>query len=122
MPKNPLIEHKLHAIALNSIAKFRVRVLPSIISFYEKKQCLPKGLVQSFAALLLFYRGNLKNTVFPVNDDEDIVSFFQNCWELRNRVEMLSKILGNDKLWSVNLNEIDGLLEELLAALKIYAI
>jgi len=52
--RNPYIEHKLISIALNSEAKFEVRVLPSILAYFRKKGELPKHLCFSYAALVAF--------------------------------------------------------------------
>ncbi|MEM6830315.1 MAG: tagaturonate reductase [Bacteroidota bacterium] len=50
--KNPFIRHELKSISLNSISKFKVRVLPTIKDFFEKNETLPKRLIFSFACLI----------------------------------------------------------------------
>ena len=40
---NPFIVHKLSSIALNSVSKFKVRVLPSILEYikrFRKRRCI----------------------------------------------------------------------------------
>ncbi|MCX7788121.1 MAG: tagaturonate reductase, partial [Spirochaetes bacterium] len=56
---NPFIRHQWASIALNSCAKFRARVLPTIQEYQEKFDQPPKGLSFSFAALLFYYRGTI---------------------------------------------------------------
>jgi tagaturonate reductase len=55
--QNPYIKHKLLDISLNSTAKFKARVLPTIKEYYEIKKELPKILTFSFAAYLAFFNG-----------------------------------------------------------------
>ena len=43
--RNPFIKHKLADIALNSISKFKVRVLPSILEYINIHNKLPKHLI-----------------------------------------------------------------------------
>ena len=54
--ENPYIRHLCRAISLNSVSKFRVRVLPSILSYREKTGQLPPHLLFSLAMLIHFYR------------------------------------------------------------------
>ena len=55
--KNPFIKHALADIALNSISKFKVRVLPSLLQFYKANDKLPTNLTFSLACLIQFYKG-----------------------------------------------------------------
>jgi tagaturonate reductase len=43
--ENPYIHHRCAAISLNSISKFKVRVLPSILEYRERYGKSPKNLV-----------------------------------------------------------------------------
>ncbi len=52
---NPFIKHQLLSIALNSVSKFQVRVLPTILEYKEKFGKYPVGLTFSMAALISFY-------------------------------------------------------------------
>jgi tagaturonate reductase len=54
---NPFIRHHLLSIALNSVSKYRVRVLPSLLEYGAAHGRLPPVLTFSLAALLAFYRG-----------------------------------------------------------------
>ncbi|MEP1085888.1 MAG: tagaturonate reductase, partial [Algoriphagus sp.] len=66
---NPFIVHELKSIALNSISKFKVRVLPSLLAYHDLKKEWPEKLILSFAALLVFYKGNYQGVETPVNDN-----------------------------------------------------
>ncbi len=54
--ENPFIRHRLQSIALNSISKFSVRVLPTMKEYREKFGQNPKGLCFALASLVAFYK------------------------------------------------------------------
>lgn len=114
---NPFIVHELQSIALNSISKFRVRVLPSIIGYWQKNQQWPKNLILSFAALLIFYRGEFKGEILPINDEKSVLDFFQKVWATPSLPDAIAEVLGNEKLWHRNLAELPGLKQELISAI-----
>jgi len=51
---NPFLDHRLSAIALNSAAKLRVRLLPSIAAFAAEHGAPPPGLVLALAAFFAY--------------------------------------------------------------------
>ncbi len=110
--RNPSIAHQLSSIALNSISKFKVRVLPSIIDYYKKFNELPVNLTFAFAALIVFYKGN----GMPVNDDKETINIFTNLWEKHNINNLVKKVLENKAFWDKDLNSIDGLAEAMSKA------
>jgi tagaturonate reductase len=116
--RNPFIKHNLSSIALNSISKFKVRVLPSLTGFIEKYNQLPVYLTFSFAALIRFYQGEWKNEKLPVDDNTEIVDFFNQLWKSNNLNEIVDKTLSNLDFWETDLREINGLSEALVIALQ----
>src|SRR5690606_20915036 len=112
--RNPFIKHQLKDIALNSISKFQVRVLPSLLAYHNGKKMLPENLVLALAALIVFYRGNYGHEVLPVRDTPTVIKFFQEVWSNEDVLAIAEKVLGNTDLWQTNLNDIDKL-PELLA-------
>lgn len=116
--KNPFIKHQLSAIALNSISKFQVRVLPSLLEFVARKNALPKNLVHSFAALIVFYRGSYKGEKTPVKDTEEVMAFFREMWKNNNITLMVREILSNQSLWKKDLNEVPKLAEYLITEIE----
>lgn len=54
---NPFIRHSLQSISLNSVSKYRARVLPSLERYIALRDSLPKRLIFALAALIAFYRG-----------------------------------------------------------------
>ena len=69
---NPYIKHYLSAIALNSVSKFKVRVLPSILEYIKRFNKMPETLIFAFAKLIEFYKTDM------TNDDKDVVEFMKN--------------------------------------------
>jgi tagaturonate reductase len=58
---NPFIRHALASIALNSVSKFKARVLPSIVEFKKRFGAYPETLMTAFDALCAFYRSDMAN-------------------------------------------------------------
>ncbi|MCF8716230.1 tagaturonate reductase [Joostella atrarenae] len=83
--KNPYLEHQLIRISLNSITKFRTRLLPTLIDFYEQKNSPPKHIIFSLAALIVFYKGKYQETEIPLKDDEKYLKFFKRQWDDLNK-------------------------------------
>lgn len=70
---NPFIRHMLLSIALNSVSKFKARVLPTILEYREMFGRYPEGLTFSLAALIAFYRTD------EANDGKDIMEFMKTA-------------------------------------------
>lgn len=106
--RNPFIKHQLSTIALNSISKFKVRVLPSLLGYVERTGKLPLKMVYSFACLIRFYQGQWKGSDLPLNDDSEIIHSFKLAWQKPIK-QLVNEILGNTSYWDINLNEVNGL-------------
>ena len=89
---NPYIKHYLSSIALNSVSKFKVRVLPSILEYKKRFGVYPKTLVFAFARLIEFYK------VGTPNDDPEVTAFLQN--------HTVAEILANKALWDADLSDL----------------
>jgi len=118
--KNPFIKHYLASIALNSISKFKVRVLPSLLAFQNKNGTLPPHLVFSFACLLQFYQGNWKGKTLPVQDDEKIVKELNNYWGESSLEDFVKKALSNKEFWDQDLSQVSELATHLHTILKYF--
>lgn len=113
---NPFIVHELKSIALNSISKFKVRVLPSLLGFYEIHKVWPERLCTSLAALLVFYKGEYKGVKTPVNDNPAIMEEFKHAWGLGSTKETVEKLLSERSYWGEDLTAYNGLAEALSEA------
>ncbi len=116
--KNPFIKHQLISISLNSTAKYKTRVLPSLLAYVEQKGKLPKNLVIALAALICFYNGKRGDELIPLRDSEAVLSFFQRIWtewELSNRdtKKLVQAVLQNKDFWEQDLSRIPKLTETL---------
>ena len=118
---NPFIIHKLESISLNSISKFKVRVLPSLISYLRKQGKVPKNLTFSMAALIYFYGKEISKHPYPLKDDPEIIAFFNKIWSKRNIEKVVVETLSNTDLWDKNLAEISPLKYSLTKALNALA-
>lgn len=87
---NPFIRHLLLSIALNSVSKFKARVLPTILEYQEQKGVYPQGLVFSLAALIAFYRTD------NANDGEEIMQFMKTA--------SVADILKREDYWGMDLS------------------
>lgn len=116
--RNPFIKHQLSSIALNSISKFKVRVLPSILEYQALNGKLPVYLTFSFACLLRFYQGTWMSKKLPVQDDQEITDFFTKVWLSDNIEEVVHECLARETLWGQDLTKVEGLQQMLTIALE----
>ena len=121
---NPFIRHSLTSIALNSVSKYKTRVLPSLERYVAVREELPPRLTFALAALIVFYRGtsivdgeligDRDGRSYRVKDNLPILEKMAECWSaldgsaggVRN---LADKILGQTEWWGRDLREIPGL-------------
>lgn len=95
---NPFIKHMLLSIALNSVGKFKVRVLPTILEYKEKFNAYPPALTFSMAALIAFYR------LDKANDSEEIVKFMKDA--------SVEEILKREDYWDADITDMIPLVSD----------
>jgi tagaturonate reductase len=78
--KNPSIKHDLINITLSSFAKFRIRLIPTITTYYNQKGFVPERIAFSLASMLFFYRGLKAGKPIPLKDSEPTISILRDCW------------------------------------------
>lgn len=117
--RNPFINHLLSSIALNSISKFKVRVLPSLLAYHEEFGSLPTNLTFSLASLIRFYKGEWNGEALAVQDDGQIVDFFQDLWNMEDYGEIAGKALSNRDLWDMDLDRVPFLTQSVAKALEL---
>lgn len=122
--RNPFVHHELMSIALNSMSKYKTRVLPSVIEYLEQKGELPKKLVFSLASLFVFYRGLRGEEKIALNDSQDVLELFETGWEAydgsaESLKAMVQKYLAYEAVWETNLNHIPHLEEELVKSITL---
>ncbi len=87
---NPYIKHYLSAISLNSVSKFKVRVLPSLLEYRKRFGKSPKNLIFSFAKLIEFYK------LGTPSDAPEIIEKMQKL--------SIREILANAEWWGEDLS------------------
>lgn len=87
---NPFIKHLCASISLNSVSKFKVRVLPSILEYIKRKGECPKNLILSLYKLIEFYKSSTPT------DDEDIIKFMKE--------RSIKEILQNESFWGQDIS------------------
>jgi len=110
---NPHIRHYLLSIALNSVSKFKARVLPTIFDYHEKTGRLPDVLTFGYAALIAFYRGE------EAQDSPEILEFFKDVWQKADSqpqpggvAAVVEAVCANTAFWDVDLNGLPGFAEK----------
>lgn len=116
--RNPFIKHQLASIALNSISKFKVRVLPSLLEYVKRTDSLPTHTVFTFACLIRFYKGTWYETILPINDDKEIIAEMAAIWKSDSMKKIASHVLGKTTYWDEDLNKIKGLTEAIATSLQ----
>jgi len=136
---NPFIQHRLSDIAMNSLSKFRTRLLPSIQYYlgHDEYTELPQGLATAFAALIRYYQiskaeAGYQGKTFAgehyiLRDDQalldKITSLWSSYYDSDNKSSSIyqgvSGILQLEELWGLNLNASYPNLAEQLSAILI---
>ena len=87
---NPYIKHYLSAISLNSVSKFKVRVLPSILEYIKRYGKMPETLIFAFAKLIEFYKTDMPQ------DAPEVIEFMKS--------HNTREILANVDFWGQDLS------------------
>lgn len=87
--ENPYIRHLWKSISLNSVSKFAVRVLPTVLDYAKKEGVAPTPFAFSLACLIEYYKTS------SVQDDEKAVSFIKE--------NDINSILSYENLWGTDL-------------------
>jgi len=87
---NPYIRHYWKSISLNSVSKWKVRVLPSVLAYREKFGKLPTGLAASLGYLIKLYKSDM------ATDAEEIIAYMKE--------KSVPEILANKAFWDEDLS------------------
>jgi tagaturonate reductase len=119
---NPFIKHRLLSIALNSVSKFKVRVLPSLLEGADGGK-VPETLAFSLASLIAFYRGcsggdgtyrGARDAIhYEIYDDEEALKVFEGAWTRYGSDldlgALCRTVLSSEALWGRDLLAVRGL-------------
>ncbi|MGD0973659.1 MAG: tagaturonate reductase [Candidatus Korobacteraceae bacterium] len=121
---NPFIKHPLLSISLNSVSKFKARILPSVEQYVAGQGRVPDHLAFSLAALIAFYRGTeIKDAAligwrngkeYHIKDDLSILGAFAKLWQrfdgsAAGIAELVDGVLSKQEWWGKDLRTIPGL-------------
>lgn len=95
---NPYIKHQLRSIALNSVSKYSVRVLPTAMDYFNKNGDFPKPFALALAALIEFYKTDMPN------DDQYCIDYI--------KTHDIDDIVLNQKLWGDDISKMLPLVKE----------
>ena len=117
---NPFIKHELLDISLNSMTKFKTRLLPQLMTSAEETGTAPPLLSLALAALICFYRGEQDGQSYPVRDDQPFLDLYAELWgragqgpvDLAGARDIAHQVLSLDQHWGADLLQIDGLLDQ----------
>ena len=115
--ENPYFDHKLKAISLNSITKFKSRLIPSIVQYTKAKKKAPINLLFIISSLIVLYS---KRESYDIKDSISDQHLFDGI-KINNRsvdTKSLSRILSNKNFWGVNLLKIYNLKELVLIGVE----
>ncbi|MDI4633230.1 tagaturonate reductase [Pelomonas sp. V22] len=114
--RNPFVQHRLSAIALNSWPKFAPRLLPALLAH---EQPAPR-LVLALGATMHLYRGKC----IALSDAPEHLGWFETAWA-RLRVgdwtwrDLAQGWLAQGTLWGQDLNQRPGLTDALAEQLAL---
>ncbi len=125
---NPYIDHALLAISLNSTAKWRARVMPSLLEYYARKGALPRCIVFSFAAYLAFYHGGKERgegcllgqrgaDVYEIRDDAWVLDFYYDHRD-DSPAQLAHAAILHEQMWGGALAGLEGFETAVTAALE----
>ncbi|QAS54458.1 tagaturonate reductase [Halobacillus litoralis] len=93
---NPFLNHRLIDISLNSYAKFKTRIWPSIYEYRIKFGDNPKRLTFVFASLLYFFKDVQEIHSHKIKDDTNVINKFHQFYnEFDNSKDSLVAFIKN---------------------------
>ncbi|WP_392552505.1 tagaturonate reductase [Orbus wheelerorum] len=118
--KNPFIKHELIAISLNSLTKFKTRLLPQLLTYSQKFNQPPKYITFALSALIAFYHGQYHGEKIPLTDDKHLLDRFDTWRPLYQSDvrKLVSNVLGMTDHWEKDLNTIPELTDLVTNNLK----
>ncbi|QAY66930.1 tagaturonate reductase [Paenibacillus protaetiae] len=127
---NPFIRHRLYDIAMNSISKFKVRLLPSLLHYETAGGRPPQRLVRGFAGLLRYYKvsqtadggyagTDLQGKAYTVRDDAEALAALAEEWARPGQTvaQTAERLLSRAEVWGQDLSRWSGLADALAAEL-----
>ena len=123
--ENPFVNHALLAISLNSISKWKGRILPTFKDSVAATGKLPKWLTYSLAALLAFYRSTEEGdgcligsraagNTYEIHDDAEKLAFIKEN-AAKPTAEYVQAVMSRSDFWGEDLTAIAGFADAVAA-------
>lgn len=130
--ENPFIDHALLSISLNSVSKWKARVLPTFQDYYKNNQSLPPLITFSFAALLAFYRSSdlrsdglhakrLDGTEYVIHDDAGVLALFAKNSE-KPTDDYVTAVASHIDFWGQDMTVFPGFVATVSKWLDVFAV
>jgi tagaturonate reductase len=115
---NPFVRHELMSIALNSISKYKARVLPTVKDYLHINNVLPAHAMFSLACLIKFYFGKRGEENIALKDDPAYLTYFE-ALKAKNlsEKEIVTDVLSQVSMWGEDLNKLANMNEVVTAYL-----
>ena len=119
--KNPYVKHFLMAISLNSMSKYKARILPQVLNYEKKTGSLPKKLVFALASMIRFYKGDRDGEVISTNDDTHILEMYTKLWNEfdGDYTKVAATVLSMEDHWGTDLTKIKSMAETVAAYVEL---
>jgi tagaturonate reductase len=114
--RNPYLEHRWLAIAMQGTAKMQMRNVPTLLHYYQQHRAVPHYMALGFAAYLLFMRntatgastgqGQANGQPYTIQDDR--AGYFAELWTKFSPEELTNAVLRNTALWGHDLTRLPG--------------
>ncbi len=108
---NPTIYHELLTISLNSMTKYKTRVLPSAIGYYEKTNELPKHSLFSLASLFVMYSLKKEDGTSLVMDDPAFIEMWARLWKQNDVAALVQEVMSMKDHWEYDFTQMKGSLD-----------
>lgn len=123
---NPFVRHALLTISLNSVSKWKARLLPSLTEYIRRHHGrIPSRLAYAMASLICFYRVEKQadgtyagkrptdGQTYTLKDDAEAIEAILAAWKLYDGSEASARavaeaVVSNSTLWDENLDAYAG--------------
>lgn len=113
---NPFIRHELLDITFQQTTKLRVRVVPSLLEWYEKFDAVPESMAFGFASFLVFQHPDYLPDAerLPADDARD---WWNDVWhgvdvdDAEAMRQFVDQVLSDTDRWGASLSELTGFSE-----------
>ena len=114
---NPYLNHQLISISLNSVSKWRARVLPSFSDYYRTYDKLPTNLVDGFSYLVALYKRIKKvGDIYEVDLGGKSVRFLDDLCYLEYFINggTIETFMQDESIWGEDLSKYQGFVQAVI--------